>query len=29
MANMGFSTMINGGSVQEATNYSGIPVVTN
>jgi phage shock protein E len=29
MANMGFGDMINGGSVQEATNLSGIPVVTN
>jgi rhodanese-related sulfurtransferase len=29
MANMGFGLMINGGSVQEATNYSGIPVVKN
>jgi rhodanese-related sulfurtransferase len=29
MANMGFGAMINGGSVQEATNYSGIPVVQN
>lgn len=29
MSNMGFSTMTNGGSVQQATDYSGIPVVTN
>lgn len=29
MANMGFSSMINGGSVEEASSYSGIPVVTN
>lgn len=29
MANMGFSDMTNGGSVEQATNYSGIPVVTN
>jgi len=29
MTNMGFGDMINGGSVQEATNLSGIPVVTN
>ena len=29
MANMGFGLMINGGSVKEATNYSGIPVVKN
>ena len=28
MTNMGFGDMINGGSVQEATNLSGIPVVT-
>ena len=27
MSNMGFTSMINGGSVQEATNYSGIPVI--
>ena len=29
MANMGFGLMINGVSGQEATNYSGIPVVKN
>ena len=29
MANMGFSNMTNGGSVQEASASSGIPVVTN
>lgn len=29
MSNMGFGDMINGGSVQQATDYSGIPVVTN
>ena len=29
MSNMGFTDMINGGSVQQATDYSGIPVVTN
>jgi hypothetical protein len=29
MANLGFADMINGGSVQQATNYSGVPVVTN
>jgi phage shock protein E len=29
MANLGFTDMINGGSVQQATDYSGIPVVTN
>lgn len=29
MANMGFTSMINGGSVEEASSYSGIPVVTN
>jgi hypothetical protein len=29
MTNMGFSDMTNGGSVEEATKYSGIPVVTN
>jgi rhodanese-related sulfurtransferase len=29
MANMGFSDMTNGGSVEEAANYSGIPVVTD
>jgi phage shock protein E len=28
MATMGFSDMINGGGVQQATDYSGIPVVT-
>ena len=29
MANMGFSNMTNGGSVDEASATSGIPVVTN
>lgn len=29
MSTMGFTSMINGGSVEEASNYSGIPVVTN
>jgi rhodanese-related sulfurtransferase len=29
MANMGFSDMKNGGSVEEATQSTGIPVVTN
>lgn len=29
MANMGFTSMINGGSVEDASSYSGIPVVTN
>lgn len=29
MANMGFSDMTNGGSVEQATNYSGIPVVAD
>jgi rhodanese-related sulfurtransferase len=29
MANLGFTDMRNGGSVQEATDYSGVPVVTN
>jgi phage shock protein E len=29
MANMGFTSMINGGSVAEANARSGIPVVTN
>jgi rhodanese-related sulfurtransferase len=29
MSNMGFTEMRNGGSVQQATDYSGIPVVTN
>lgn len=28
MATMGFVDMINGGSVQQATDYSGVPVVT-
>ncbi len=27
MANMGFTSMINGGSVAQATAYSGIPVI--
>lgn len=26
MSNMGFTSMINGGSVEQASNYSGIPV---
>lgn len=29
MANMGFSDMTNGGSVEQAASYSGIPVVTD
>jgi phage shock protein E len=29
MANMGFGDMTNGGSVEEATKSTGIPVVTN
>jgi len=29
MSNMGFTSMINGGSVAQANAYSGIPVVTN
>ena len=29
MSTLGFTSMINGGSVEEASNYSGIPVVTN
>jgi hypothetical protein len=29
MANMGFGDMTNGGSVDEASATSGIPVVTN
>lgn len=29
MSTLGFSSMINGGSVEEASAYSGIPVVTN
>jgi rhodanese-related sulfurtransferase len=28
MSNMGFSSMVNGGGVQQAADYSGIPVVT-
>jgi len=27
MSNMGFTSMTNGGSVEEASNYSGIPVI--
>jgi phage shock protein E len=27
MSNMGFTSMINGGSVEQASNYSGIPVI--
>ena len=27
MTNMGFTNMINGGSVEQASNYSGIPVI--
>ena len=27
MTNMGFTSMINGGSVEQASNFSGIPVV--
>ena len=26
MSNMGFTSMINGGSVEQASNYSGVPV---
>ena len=29
MRNLGYENTLNGGSVQEATNYSGIPVVTD
>ncbi len=29
MSNMGFTSMVNGGSVEEASTYSGIAVVTN
>jgi phage shock protein E len=29
MSNMGFSSMINGGSVEQASTYSGVAVVTN
>lgn len=29
MRNLGFSDMINGRSVQQASDYSGVPVVTN
>lgn len=29
MSNLGFTSMVNGGSVEEATSRSGIPVVTN
>jgi phage shock protein E len=29
MSQLGFTSMINGGSVDEANRYSGIPVVTN
>jgi phage shock protein E len=27
MSNMGFTSMINGGSVEQASNYSGVPVI--
>jgi len=27
MSNMGFTSMTNGGSVEQASNYSGIPVI--
>ena len=27
MSNMGFTSMVNGGSVEQASNYSGVPVI--